>query len=78
MTNKYPKTLKALNKFVQHEINSSIMVVKGDGYFYITSDNQDKALEIAALYQTSIYVNSVNHLSFEGWYSSINQLFNNK
>ena len=74
----HPKTLKALNKYVQHEINSALIVVKGNGYYYIASDDKDKALELAGLPQTSIYVNHVSHLSFENWYSSIISLLNAK
>ena len=70
----YPKTLKALNKYIQHEVRSTLLIVKGEGYYYIASDEPETALELAGLPQTGIYVYDISHLSFEGWYIAVKDL----
>ncbi len=69
-----PKTLKALNKYIQKEIKSTLLIVRGEGYFYIASDDKETALELAILPQTGIYVYKVTDLTFENWYQSVKTL----
>ena len=73
----YPKTLKALNKYIQKEVRSTLLIVKDKDYFYLASDDKLTALELAALPQTGIYVYNLKQCSFEQWYQMVKALLNN-
>ncbi len=67
-------SLKTLNLAIQKEI-PNVFLVKGNGYFYIASNDQDLALKIAGLNQSGIYVSRLNELSIDRWIKEIYQLF---
>lgn len=59
-------TLKQLNAYIQVKY-PLIEVVKGNGYFYVHSQDDEMALKLAGLYTTSISVTSVTRLSLYVW-----------
>lgn len=67
---KNPKLYRLLKK----EGLDKIILVKGDGYFYVTSDDDDVYDELCNLESTSIYVNSFYHQSPEKWVEDIKEL----
>ena len=64
---KNPKLTRLLNR----EGLGDILLCKGYGYFYITSDNEELANKISMLYSNSIYLNSFNQQSPEEWVEDI-------
>ena len=54
-----------------------IKLVNGNGYFYITSDDNDTWKTINDLPSTDIYVNSFNHMKPEEWVEEIRRLIKN-
>lgn len=59
-------TLAKVNKHIQTKY-PLIQLIKGNGYFYIASDDDAMVLKLAALYTTSIPVYAINHLTLGGW-----------
>lgn len=51
-----------------------VLLCKGDGYFYITSDDDEWAYKIMGMYENAIYLNSFNHQTPEQWVEDIKQL----
>lgn len=51
-----------------------VLLCKGDGYFYITSDDDETYEEINSVMDQSIYVNSFSHQSPEQWVEDIKNL----
>jgi hypothetical protein len=51
-----------------------VLLCKGDGYYYITSDDDDTWALIDSLPETTIYVNSFNQQYPEQWVDDIKQL----
>ena len=51
-----------------------VLLCKGDGYYYITSDDDDTWTLIDSLPETTIYVNSFNQQYPEQWVDDIKQL----
>jgi hypothetical protein len=66
-------TLAMVNKAIQAKY-PTIMLVKGEGYFYIASNDDEMGLKIAGLYTSSIPVYSINQLSIEKWVAEVDQL----
>lgn len=67
-------TLAMVNKAIQAKY-PTIMLVKGEGYFYIASDDDDMGLKIAGLYSSGIYGSfKINDLSIERWVAEVDQL----
>ena len=51
-----------------------VLLCKGNGYYYITSDDEDMWALIDSLPETTIYVNSFNQQYPEQWVDDIKQL----
>lgn len=51
-----------------------VLLIKGNGYYWITSDDDETYDEINSLMDTSIYVNSFNQQSPEQWVEDIKYL----
>lgn len=51
-----------------------VFLCKGNGYYYITSDDDDTWVLIDSLPETTIYVNSFNQQTPEQWVDDIKQL----
>jgi hypothetical protein len=67
-------TLKQVNKEIAKQY-PNVKLTKGDGYFYIYSDEPETALFLNGLFSTSIMVNKINHLTMSQWIESINELY---
>jgi hypothetical protein len=63
-------TLKKINNAIKDKF-PGVILVKGEGYFYVDSDLDDIGLKIAALQQQSIYVYKVNDLPLKRWIECI-------
>lgn len=70
-------SLKRLNEKID-KIYPVVFLVKGEGYFYITSDDNEVGLKLAGFYQTSIYVCHLNHQSEEKWIEDVKRLMEQK
>ena len=70
MTIKNKKLLEALKKEGLEGIN----LEKGNGYFWIWSDDKEMNLKITSLYSNSILVNSFKDQSIENWVKDIKEL----
>lgn len=66
---------KAFRKAMKEAGLEKVQLEKGNGYFYIWSDDEETAFCIAGLYSSSIMVNSFKHLSIEKWINEIKDLF---
>ena len=53
-----------------------VLLIKGNGYYWITSDDNDTYALIDSLPETTIYVNSFNQQTPEQWVEDIKQLLN--
>ena len=69
-------TNKAFREAMKEAGLEKVQLEKGNGYFYIWSDDEETAFYIAGLYSTSIMVNSFNQLKIETWIKEIKQLLN--
>ena len=67
------RTLKQVNKAIQKEVGNYTLV-KGKGYFYVTSEDQDKDLKLSSLFTTSIFCCSLNHQSVEEWVNDVKDI----
>ena len=47
------RTLKQVNKAIQREVGNYTLV-KGKGYFYVTSEDQDKDLKLSLMVHNSL------------------------
>lgn len=70
MTVKNRKLKEALKKEGLENIN----LEKGNGYFWIWSDDEEMNLKITSLYSNSILVNSFKDQSIENWVKDIKEL----
>ena len=67
------KTLKQVNKAIQATIGN-FLLVKGNGYFYVISNDDETSLKLWSLYSTSIYVCHLNQQSLEDWLKDVQQI----
>jgi len=72
--NKPRLTLTALNKELEKHF-PHVRLARGEGYYYIYSDNEETGLRIAGLYSSGIYVNQLKHLTIEQWIQEVRDLF---
>jgi hypothetical protein len=70
------RTLAQVNKALQKEIHPEIMIAKSEGCFYVTSDEEELGLKLSGLECTTIYVNSLNHLTVDEWVREVKRIFN--
>lgn len=55
-----------------------VQLEKGNGYFYIWSDDEETALMIAGLRDNMILANSFKHLPIANWIHEIKELLENE
>lgn len=67
-------TNKAFRKAMKEAGLEKVQLEKGEGYFYIWSDDEETALKIARLYDNMIMVNSFNQLPIVVWIHEIKEL----
>lgn len=67
-------TLKQVNKEIA-KTYPTLKLAKGEGYFYIYSDDKKTGLYLASLYTTSILVYNLNDLTLKQWIEAINELY---
>lgn len=70
------RTLKQVNKKIRKQIGN-VMLIKGNGYFYVSNDDDEIGLKLASLYSTSIYVCHLNQQSVEDWIKDVRQITSN-
>ena len=71
-----PVKNRKLYALLHKEGLDNIILCKGYGYFYITSDDDEMYSVINELDNTTIYVNSFNQLTPEEWVEEIKRLLN--
>ena len=70
-------TLAKVNKAI-NEKWPGVQLAKGEGNFYIYSDNKELDLKIGMLYQCSIPVYGINQLSLQQWIESVDYVLKDK
>lgn len=65
---------RKLKQLLAKEGLDKILLYKGYGYFYITSDDDEWATKIAGMYENAIYINSFNQQTPEEWVEDIKRL----
>ena len=65
---------KAFREAMKEAGLEKVQLEKGNGYFYIYSDDEETALQIAGLYDNCILCNSFKDQSIESWISDIKAL----
>ena len=82
--------MKSLNSYIARDVRNrkflklmkdagldNIILCKGDGYYWITSDDDATYNIIDSLPETTIYINSFNQQTPEQWVEDIKQLLAN-
>ena len=67
-------TLNKVNKEIA-KTYPTVKLAKGNGYFYIYSEDIETGNFLASLYSTSILVDKINHLTIKQWIEAINELY---
>lgn len=67
---KNPRTINQVQKEIK-KLFPLIELIKGEGYFWIWSEDEETAKKIGQLFSTSIYVDKICHLSMEQWIQSV-------
>lgn len=67
---------KAFRNAMKEAGLEKVQLEKGNGYFWIWSDDEELALEIAGLYDNCILCNSFKDQSIEAWIEDIKNLLN--
>ena len=70
-------TLKKVNKAIQKEFPTCFLV-KGEGYFYIASDDETWGNKIAMMHSQGIHTHSIKHQNMEQWLTDVRFLFSEK
>lgn len=70
------RTLKQVNKAIQEKVGN-VILRKGEGYFYVASDDYELGLKLASLEETSIYVCHLNQQSVEEWLRDVRYIVSN-
>lgn len=63
-------TLKRVNKAIEEKY-PKVFLVKGNGYYYLASDDSEIGLKLATLHTTSIDIFDISHLSLERWMDEV-------
>ena len=70
------RTLNQVNKAIQRQLGN-FTLQKGEGYFYLSSEDNELGLKLASLKSTSIYVCHLNHQSLEEWLKDVKGIVSN-
>lgn len=65
---------REFRKLMERAGLEKVLLVKGEGYFYIASDDEETALEIAGLQENAIYVCAFNQQTPKQWVEDIKKL----
>lgn len=71
----YAKNILEVNKALA-KAHPGIFLVRGEGYYYVASDDKEIGLKLAGLYTTSIPVYSITFLSVEDWIDQVSTILN--
>ena len=66
-------TLAAVNEAIQKK-HPKIVLERGEGHFYVASDDPEMGLFLASLYTTSIHVYAIWHLTVEQWIEEVEKI----
>jgi hypothetical protein len=67
MTNKNIKTLNDLRKYLQKTVHPDLILVRGNGYYYFYSEDDELSKHLASIRCTSVYVFNWQQLTVEQW-----------
>lgn len=67
------RTLNQVNKAIQSTIGN-FSLLKGNGYFYVSSKDEKISLKLSSLYSTSIFVCYLNQQSLEDWLKDVQEI----
>jgi hypothetical protein len=67
------RTLTQVNKAIQ-KVYPTLNLTKGEGYFYLYSDDDATGNQLAMWYCTSIYSCHLNQCTVEQWVESVEML----
>ena len=67
------RSLAQVNRAIQKQVGN-VTLRKGDGYFYVTSDDDQIDRALMAQYTTSIYVCHLNQQSVEAWVDDVRDI----
>ena len=68
------RTLDQVNRAISKQIDPRVTLVKGAGYFYIHSDDDEMGNKIAGLYTSSIPVCHLNHQTVQTWVNDVRDI----
>jgi hypothetical protein len=71
---KKSKSLKALNEIIGKRF-PHVFLERGEGYFYIASNDRETGNRIGALYQSGIYMSDIEDLTIDEWIKEVEKLF---
>lgn len=71
--NRKAKNLKEVNKAIQAKF-PKVELVRGEGYYYISSQDEEEGLKMAGLYTTSIPVAYLHQQTIQQWVDSVEDL----
>jgi ABC-type uncharacterized transport system ATPase subunit len=69
-------TNKAFRRLMDKAGLSKVLLIKGEGYHYITSEDETTAHRIFTLYDNAIYICSFNQQSPAKWVEDIKLMLN--
>jgi hypothetical protein len=70
-------TFKKVNAAIQEKF-PHVILVQGEGYIYISSEDDETLEKICGLWTSSIPICKLNHDTIEGWIYNVTELFENK
>jgi len=73
LVNSVKLTYKMVNKAIQERF-PNVILVKGNGYHYIASDDHETGLLISGFFETSIHANKLNEYTLEEWILNVENL----
>lgn len=71
--NRKARTVAEVNKAIQQKF-PNVILVRGTGYYYISSDDEETALKIAGFYATSIPVAYLHQQTIAQWVKDVEEL----
>lgn len=70
-------TLKQVNAEIEKNY-PGVFLVKGNGYFYLASNDDKIGLALATLYTTSIGLFAIDHLPLDRWMQEVKAVLNDE
>jgi len=66
-------TIKSLNKIIGEKY-PHVILAKGNGYFYLTSNNVETSEKLCQLQSTSIWVPKISILNLTQWMDEVDEI----